>query len=99
MKNASLEKIKGHDPTLLGESMATSFEARYAHFKDNLLDAVAGLRPKLKKDGAKRPGEGFCCVSQSAAAGTRLLPGKFMAVEQAAATKKGPREARVSRAA
>lgn len=63
LKNATLEKIKGHDPT-------------YEHFKENALDAVAGLRPKLKKDGAKRPG-------------TRLLPGKFMAVEQAAATKKG----------
>jgi len=63
LKNATLDKIKGHDET-------------YAHFKDNMLEAVAGLRPKLKKDGAKRPG-------------TRLLPGKFMAVEQAAATKKG----------
>lgn len=66
LKNATLEKIKGHDPT-------------YAHFTENALDAVAGLRPKLKKDGAKRPG-------------TRLLPGKFMAVEQAAATKKGREE-------
>ncbi|CAJ1328366.1 unnamed protein product [Effrenium voratum] len=63
LKNASVEKIKGHDET-------------YAHFTENALDAVAGLRAKLKKDGAKRPG-------------TRLLPGKFMAVEQAAATKKG----------
>ena len=51
LKNATLEKIKGHDAT-------------YAHFNDNALEAVAGLRPKLKKDGAKRPA-------------TRLLPGKF----------------------
>ena len=29
---------------------------RYAHFTENALDAVAGLRAKLKKDGAKRPG-------------------------------------------
>ncbi|CAE7769823.1 MRTO4 [Symbiodinium necroappetens] len=63
LKNATLEKIKGHDAT-------------YEQFKETAMEAVAGLRPKLKKDGAKRPG-------------TRLLPGKFMAVEQAAATKKG----------
>eukprot|EP00439_Symbiodinium_sp_Y106_P017198 s2704_g2.t1 len=68
LKNATLEKIKGHDATTLG--------CRYEQFKETAMEAVAGLRPKLKKDGAKRPG-------------TRLLPGKFMAVEQAAATKKG----------
>ena len=43
LKKATLEKIKGHDAT-------------YAHFTENALEAVAGLRPKLKKDGAKRPG-------------------------------------------
>mmetsp|Transcript_2644 Transcript_2644/g.4865 ORF Transcript_2644/g.4865 Transcript_2644/m.4865 type:complete len:261 (-) Transcript_2644:90-872(-) len=63
LKHAKLEKIEGHDET-------------YAVFKETGLEAVAGLRSKLKKDGDKRPG-------------TRLLPGKFMAVEQAACTKKG----------
>jgi len=48
----------------------------YEHFKENGFEAVAGLRSKLKKDASKRPG-------------TRLLKDKFMAVEQAAATKKG----------
>jgi polar amino acid transport system substrate-binding protein len=63
LKNAKLEKIEGHDAT-------------YEHFKENGLQAVAGLRSKLKKDAAKRPG-------------TRILRDKFMAVEQAACTKKG----------
>eukprot|EP00931_Biecheleriopsis_adriatica_P103063 TRINITY_DN77951_c0_g1_i1.p1 TRINITY_DN77951_c0_g1~~TRINITY_DN77951_c0_g1_i1.p1 ORF type:complete len:257 (-),score=71.85 TRINITY_DN77951_c0_g1_i1:19-789(-) len=63
LKKAKLEKVEGHDET-------------YEYFKDNGIEALAGLRSKLKKDGAKRPG-------------TRLLPGKFMAVEQAACTKKG----------
>ena len=63
------------------------------------MEAVAGLRPKLKKDGAKRPGGSkaedvytvvpLSRVEGCSVAGTRLLPGKFMAVEQAAATKKG----------
>merc|ERR1712203_148302 len=66
IKSAALEKIEGHDET-------------YEHFKENGLEAVAGLRSKLKKDAAKRPG-------------TRLLRDKFMAVEQAAATKKGRAE-------
>mmetsp|Transcript_640 Transcript_640/g.2008 ORF Transcript_640/g.2008 Transcript_640/m.2008 type:complete len:263 (+) Transcript_640:71-859(+) len=63
LKSAKLEVIDGHDET-------------YAHFTENGLQAVAGLRPKLKKDAAKRPG-------------TRILKDKFMAVEQAASTKKG----------
>jgi len=63
LKHAKLERIEGHDET-------------YATFKETGMEAVAGLRSKLKKDGDKRPG-------------TRLLPGKFMAVEQAACTKKG----------
>lgn len=62
LKNAKLEVIDGHDAT-------------YEHFKEAGLQAVAGLRPKLKKDAGKRPG-------------TRLLKDKFMAVEQAACTKK-----------
>eukprot|EP00418_Pyrodinium_bahamense_P065477 CAMPEP_0179076314 /NCGR_PEP_ID=MMETSP0796-20121207/34039_1 /TAXON_ID=73915 /ORGANISM="Pyrodinium bahamense, Strain pbaha01" /LENGTH=270 /DNA_ID=CAMNT_0020773567 /DNA_START=58 /DNA_END=870 /DNA_ORIENTATION=+ len=66
IKNAKLEKIEGHDET-------------YEFFKDEGCEAVAGLRSKLKKDGAKRPG-------------TRILRDKFMAVEQAACTKKGRTE-------
>jgi len=63
LKAAKLEQCEGHDAT-------------YEHFTENGLPAVAGLRPKLKKDAAKRPG-------------TRILKDKFMAVEQAACTKKG----------
>lgn len=63
LKKAKLEKVEGHDQT-------------YELFKEEGLQAVAGLRSKLKKDGAKRPG-------------TRILKDKFMAVEQAACTKKG----------
>lgn len=48
----------------------------YAYFQENGCQAVAGLRSKLKKDVSKRPG-------------TRILKDKFMAVEQAACTKKG----------
>mmetsp|Transcript_38869 Transcript_38869/g.91501 ORF Transcript_38869/g.91501 Transcript_38869/m.91501 type:complete len:357 (+) Transcript_38869:82-1152(+) len=51
-------------------------EATYDKFKADGLEALAGLRSKLTEDGSKLPG-------------TRLLPGKFMAVEQAACTKKG----------
>ena len=74
-------------------------QQRYAHFKETAMEAVAGLRPKLKKDGAKRPGRTAAEArafhvegredKKSVRKGTRLLPGKFMAVEQAAATKKG----------
>jgi len=63
IKNATVEKVEGHDET-------------YEHFKEGGLEAVAGLRSKLKKDASKRPG-------------TRLLKDKFMAVEQAMGTKKG----------
>lgn len=63
LKKATLVQIEGHDAT-------------YEEFKEAGMDAVAGLRPKLKKDNAKRPG-------------TRILRDKFMAVEQAAGTKKG----------
>mmetsp|Transcript_70703 Transcript_70703/g.202563 ORF Transcript_70703/g.202563 Transcript_70703/m.202563 type:complete len:262 (+) Transcript_70703:106-891(+) len=63
LKHAKLEQVEGHDET-------------YEHFKENALQAVAGLRSKLKKDGSKRPG-------------TRILKDKFMTVEQAACTKKG----------
>jgi len=63
IKNAAVEKIEGHDET-------------YEFFKEEGCQALAGLRSKLKKDGAKRPG-------------TRILKDKFMAVEQAACTKKG----------
>lgn len=63
LKNATVVTADGHDPT-------------YELFNEDKLQAVAGIRSKLKKDGAKRPG-------------TRLLSDKFMAVEQAACTKKG----------
>lgn len=48
----------------------------YAEFKENNYEVLAGLRSKLKKDASKRPA-------------TRLMKDKFMAVEQAACTKKG----------
>jgi len=51
-------------------------EPTYEAFNSGKFDALAGLKSKLTKDADKRPG-------------TRLLPGKFMAVEQAACTKKG----------
>merc|ERR1740130_441923 len=61
-KNCSVETVEGHDET-------------YAKFVEDGLQAVAGLRPKMKKDNSKRPA-------------SRLLRDKFMAVEQAAACKK-----------
>jgi len=63
LKNATLQTVEGHDAT-------------YQHFSDEGCQAIAGLRPKLKKDASKRPA-------------TRILKDKFMAVEQAACTKKG----------
>eukprot|EP00401_Gymnodinium_catenatum_P018924 CAMPEP_0117493578 /NCGR_PEP_ID=MMETSP0784-20121206/19169_1 /TAXON_ID=39447 /ORGANISM="" /LENGTH=270 /DNA_ID=CAMNT_0005288433 /DNA_START=99 /DNA_END=911 /DNA_ORIENTATION=- len=66
LKNAQLETVEGHDET-------------YEYFKEEGCQALAGLRSKLKKDAAKRPG-------------TRILKDKFMAVEQAACTKKGRSE-------
>mmetsp|Transcript_49747 Transcript_49747/g.102606 ORF Transcript_49747/g.102606 Transcript_49747/m.102606 type:complete len:246 (+) Transcript_49747:63-800(+) len=58
---------------------ADGHDATYDMYKADKLDALAGLRSKLTKDASKLPG-------------TRLLPGKFMAVEQAACTKKGRSE-------
>merc|ERR1719382_385517 len=55
---------------------AESHDATYDQFNSGKYDALAGLKSKLTKDAEKR-------------SGTRLLPGKFMAVEQAACTKKG----------
>jgi len=63
LKKAKLETVEGHDAT-------------YEYFRDEGCQAIAGLRPKLKKDASKRPA-------------TRILKDKFMAVEQAACTKKG----------
>merc|ERR1711998_775390 len=49
----------------------------YVHFQEEKFEALAGLRYKLEHD-------------QSAHfPNTRILPGKFMAVEQAACIKKG----------
>lgn len=55
---------------------AEGHDATYELFLEGKLEAIAGLRSKLAKDSGRLPG-------------TRLLPGKFMAVEQAACTKKG----------
>lgn len=66
IKNAKLAIVEGHEPT-------------YELFNEDKLEALAGLRSKLKKDASKRPA-------------TRLLKDKFMAVEQAACTKKGRAE-------
>mmetsp|Transcript_46704 Transcript_46704/g.104639 ORF Transcript_46704/g.104639 Transcript_46704/m.104639 type:complete len:361 (-) Transcript_46704:25-1107(-) len=54
-------------------------DATYDQFKADGIEVLAGLRSKLTEDVVKLPG-------------TRLLPGKFMAVEQAACTKKGREE-------
>lgn len=52
----------------------------YEHFVSQKLEAIAGLKWKLTADQAKH------------LPGCRLLPGKFMSVEQAACTKKGREE-------
>lgn len=49
---------------------AGSLDASFALFRDEGLDALAGLRPKLTTDAAAMPG-------------SRVLPGRFMAVQQA----------------
>jgi len=54
-------------------------DATYDKFKADGIEALAGLRSKLSEDSGKLPG-------------TKLLAGKFMAVEQAACTKKGREE-------
>jgi polar amino acid transport system substrate-binding protein len=46
------------------------FDGAYQHFVDQKLDALAGLRPKLIEDEKTLPG-------------SRMLPGRFMAVQQA----------------
>jgi len=52
-----------------------NFDEAYRHFVDDKLDALAGLRPKLVEDEKKLPG-------------SRMLPGRFMAVQQALGTPK-----------
>mmetsp|Transcript_34582 Transcript_34582/g.91589 ORF Transcript_34582/g.91589 Transcript_34582/m.91589 type:complete len:361 (+) Transcript_34582:84-1166(+) len=54
-------------------------EATYEKFLGEKLEVLAGLRSKLSGDLPKMP----------ELAGMRILPGRFMAVEQAACTKKG----------
>ena len=49
---------------------AASLDASFALFRDEGLEALAGLRPKLTTDAAAMPG-------------SRVLPGRFMAVQQA----------------
>lgn len=51
------------------------FDGAYRHFVDQKLDALAGLRPKLIEDERTLPG-------------SRMLPGRFMAVQQALGTPK-----------
>lgn len=53
----------------------TNFDEAYRHFVDGKLDALAGLRPKLIDDEKKL-------------SGSRMLPGRFMAVQQALGTPK-----------
>jgi polar amino acid transport system substrate-binding protein len=48
----------------------------FKRYADDKLDALAGLRPRLMMDQAKQPG-------------SRILDGKFTAVQQAAGTPKG----------
>ncbi|WP_237216790.1 ABC transporter substrate-binding protein [Falsiroseomonas oryziterrae] len=55
---------------------APSLDASFDLFASAQLDALAGLRPKLIADAAKMPG-------------ARILPGRFMAVQQAIGTQKG----------
>jgi polar amino acid transport system substrate-binding protein len=55
---------------------AESLDASFALFRDQKLDALAGLRPKLLADAGKLPG-------------SRILDGKFMAVQQAIGTARG----------
>lgn len=51
------------------------FDGACQHFVDQKLDALAGLRPKLIEDEKTLPG-------------SRMLPGRFMAVQQALGTPK-----------
>jgi polar amino acid transport system substrate-binding protein len=53
----------------------TTFDEAYQRFVDGPLDALAGLRPKLIEDEKQFPG-------------SRMLPGRFMAVQQALGTPK-----------
>jgi polar amino acid transport system substrate-binding protein len=67
-----LERNIRHATLLRTESLDASF----ALFRDQKLDALAGLRPKLLADAGKLPG-------------SRILDGKFMAVQQAIGTARG----------
>lgn len=51
------------------------FDVSYRHFVDQKLDALQCLRPKLIEDEKTLPG-------------SRMLPGRFMAVQQALGTPK-----------
>lgn len=64
IERARVESVEGHNET-------------YARFREEKLEALAGLRYKLEQDQAVH------------FPNTRILPGKFMAVEQAACIKKG----------
>ena len=52
-----------------------TIDAAFARFRDERLEVLAGLRPRLLEDAAKLPG-------------SRILDGRFMAVQQAIGTAK-----------
>ncbi|PWS35466.1 ABC transporter substrate-binding protein [Falsiroseomonas bella] len=58
-----------------GLHRAPTLDASFELFRDEGLEALAGLRPKLLEDAAKLPG-------------SRVLEGQFMAVQQAVGTAK-----------
>ncbi len=64
---------------------APSIEASFQQFVDQQLDVLSGLRPRLVMDAAKLPG-------------SRILEGRFTAVQQAVGTPKGNRGAAYLRA-
>ncbi len=55
---------------------ARGLNGSLGRFVDEGLDALAGLRPRLEQDAAELPG-------------SRILPGRFMAVQQAVCTIRG----------
>lgn len=59
---------------------STTMDEALADFSDKKLDALAGLRPRLNSDVARTPG-------------TRILDGRFMAVQQAIGVPKATSEA------
>ncbi len=67
-----LERILQHAERVAAPGLPQAFEL----YRNENLDALAGLVPALKKNAAEAPG-------------SRLLPGKYMAVQQAMGTRLG----------